>query len=405
MAKLSKSIIDRIEPPPPYPDGKPRQEFHRDDTLKGFALRVTSNGTKTYIVETRVLGRSRRMTLGKHGVITCEQARKQAQKLLGDIALGSDPIAEKRTARVRGVTLGQVFRDYLTTRKNLKANTLHDYKRCIEGELVDWLERPITEITKDMVELRHRKLGERSAARANNTMRVLRALFNFAREQYEDSQGEPVLAVNPVDRLSRNRGWYRVERRQTLLKPHQLKPWHEAVMQLNRETTRDYLLFLLFTGLRRSEASQLRWEHVDLADRSFVIPDTKNRVPHTLPLSDYLFDLVSRRHENRESDWVFPSPVNNGPLTEPRTALERIAELSGIVFTLHDLRRTFITIAEGLDISAYAVKRLVNHKASHEVTAGYIIASVDRLRAPMQRITDYLLDHLNPEPPADARPE
>jgi integrase len=60
-------------------------------------------------------------------------------------------------------------------------------------------------------------------------------------------------------------------------------------------------------------------------------------------------------------------------------------------FTLHDLRRTFITVAESLDIPAYAIKRLVNHKLSGDVTAGYIVGDVERLRAPMQRITDYLL--------------
>lgn len=393
MAKLSKAVIDRIEPPIPYPDGKPRQEFHRDDTLRGFALRVTSNGAKTYIVETRINGRSRRISLGPHGRITCEQARKQAMKVLGDIALGGDPAADKKTARARSVTLRQVYRDYLLTRKNLKPNTLHDYERCIEGALADWLDKPIAEISKDMIELRHRNLGERSAARANNTMRVLRALFNFAREQYEDAEGNAVLVANPVERLSKNRAWYRVERRQTVLKPHQLKTWYDAVMQLNRETTRDYLLLLLLTGLRRSEGSQLRWEHIDLKDRSLIISDTKNRQPHTLPLSDYLYTLLKRRSEESESAWVFPSSMKDGPLTEPRTALERIETLSGIRFTLHDLRRTFITTAESLDISAYAVKRLVNHTASHDVTAGYIITSVERLRAPMQRITDYLLTH------------
>jgi hypothetical protein len=55
------------------------------------------------------------------------------------------------------------------------------------------------------------------------------------------------------------------------------------------------------------------------------------------------------------------------------------------------LRRTFITIAEGLDISAYAVKRLANHKMKQDITSGYIITDVERLRKPMQQITDYLL--------------
>lgn len=58
---------------------------------------------------------------------------------------------------------------------------------------------------------------------------------------------------------------------------------------------------------------------------------------------------------------------------------------------MHDLRRTFITIAEGLDISAYALKRLMNHKMNGDITAGYIVTDVERLRKPMQQITDYFL--------------
>ena len=64
---------------------------------------------------------------------------------------------------------------------------------------------------------------------------------------------------------------------------------------------------------------------------------------------------------------------------------------SGVSFTVHDLRRTLITIAESLDIAAYALKRLLNHKMTNDVTAGYIITDVERLRAPMQKITDYML--------------
>jgi hypothetical protein len=58
---------------------------------------------------------------------------------------------------------------------------------------------------------------------------------------------------------------------------------------------------------------------------------------------------------------------------------------------LHDLRRTFITVADRLDMSAFAIKRLVNHKTSSDVTDGYIVIDAERLRGPMQRVTDYLL--------------
>ncbi|STX50744.1 phage related integrase [Legionella busanensis] len=72
----------------------------------------------------------------------------------------------------------------------------------------------------------------------------------------------------------------------------------------------------------------------------------------------------------------------------------KVAELSGIPFTIHDLRRTFATIAESLDLPAYALKRLLNHKMTNDVTAGYIMRDVERLRKPMQRITDHLIRNM-----------
>jgi integrase len=71
-----------------------------------------------------------------------------------------------------------------------------------------------------------------------------------------------------------------------------------------------------------------------------------------------------------------------------------------VSFSTHDLRRTFITIAESLDISAYSLKRLLNHKMTNDVTAGYIITDVERLRVPMQKITDYMLMQFGLKPTA-----
>ena len=397
MTRLSKSFIDKIEPPPRKPNGDHVQTFYRDSVLPGFGLRVYSGGSKTFIVEKRINNRVKRISLGRYGALTCEQARKQAFKLLSEIAIGNDPVADKKERVAQEVTLKEAFEDYLLARKDLKPTTIHDYRRGVEGALGDWQGKRLADITKDMVEARHRKLGSKSPARANNTMRVLRAIFNFARDKYEGTQGDSLFQINPVDRISRSRGWYKVDRRRTLIKPHELKDWYAATLQLNRESTRDYLHFLLFTGLRRSEAASLRWDQVDLKDKSFRIEDTKNREPHTLPLSDFLFELLNQRHHSNfdESPWVFPSSLNDGHLIDPKTAVARVAELSGVAFTLHDLRRTFITIAESLDIPGYALKRLLNHKNSNDVTADYIVSGVDRLREPMQRITNFIQEQVS----------
>ena len=408
--RITKSFVDHVLPPSTLANGKATQAFYRDSTITGFGLRVTTQGAKSFIVEKRISGKVKRITLGRYGNLTVEQAKKEAMKVLGEVASGRDPLAEKKQANLEATTLKETFEDYLKTRKDLKAGTVHDYTRSINWACQDWLNRPLTEISKDMVEMRHRDLGSRSHARANNAMRVLRALFNHARNKYDDAQGNPIILVNPVDRLSRNRAWYKIERRQTLIKPHQLKDWYEATLQLNNITTRDYLHFLLFTGLRRSEAGRLEWSEVDFKDRTVTFLETKNHRIHTLPFSPFLEELLQRRFDERTSPFVFPSNAACGYPTEPRTAVERVADLSGVSFTLHDLRRTFITIAESLDIPGYALKSLLNHKNPNDVTAGYIVLSVDRLREPMNRIATFILVQIEVpeatrnESPNDAEP-
>jgi integrase len=151
---------------------------------------------------------------------------------------------------------------------------------------------------------------------------------------------------------------------------------------------------LILTGLRRSEAAALTWDRVDLKARTVTLLDidTKNSEPHTLPLSDYLAELLTARQKVAAGGlYVFPADSKSGHLVEPRPQMRRITARSEVVFTLHDLRRTFATVGEALDISVYALKRLLNHKMRHDVTAGYIIITPERLREPMQRITDYFL--------------
>jgi len=391
--KITKSYVDRLSTP------ETGQTFVRDSELKGFAVRITSTGAKSFILEKRIDGKVKRLTLGRYPELTVEQARKEAHKLLGQIAMGRNPPAEKKSEALQGTTLQQAFDDFIAVRKKLKARTLYDYQRIMKTVFADWQNKAMLQINKDMVAKRHSKIGaEHGEAYANLSMRFLRALFNFAIAQYEDGNGHSILRENPVIRLTQTRAWYRVERRQTVIKPHELEPWFTTVMNQkndvtsqNRETIRDYLLLVLFTGLRREEAAKMTWKNVDLKARTLKVTDTKNHQDHTLPLSDFLFDLLQQRKNNAINEFVFQRANGTGYISEQRKQLAKIIKESGVSFTIHDLRRTFVTVAESLDISAYAVKRLVNHKMSSDITAGYIVTDVERLRLPMQKITDYML--------------
>lgn len=471
--RLTKLVVDRTTLP------HAGQLIVRDAELKGFGLRVTAGGAKSFIVEKRVGGRVRRYTLGRYPGITAEQARKEAHKLLGRIISGVDPHAERQRTAALAVTLGDAFCEFVKVRgPNLKARTLYDYRRLMEVAFSDWQARGVSGIAKDMVARRHLELGKtRGEAYANLAMRFLRSLLNFARAQYEDpTTGNPIFAENPVARLTHTRAWYRIDRRQTVIRAHQLPAWFEAVAALKAgrlqfkgrpilvpstpsrrapekistgsssrtlelmrasetstrralekldacsrilehapetafrksleapreileecsalnttETVADFLLLLLFTGLRRQEATRLRWENVDLLERTLTIPDPKNHEPLRLPLSSFVYELLSKRSGRAINEYVFPGTGTQGYLVEPRAAIHCVVESSGVDFTLHDLRRTFITVADSLDIPAYAIKRLVNHKMRGDVTAGYIVSDVERLRRPMQQITDFIL--------------
>ena len=107
----------------------------------------------------------------------------------------------------------------------------------------------------------------------------------------------------------------------------------------------------------------------------------------------FIYNLLQNRYKNIifKSKFVFPGNSISGYLSDPRKQISKVIKTTNINFTLHDLRRTFITVAESLELSAYALKKLLNHKSGNDVTAGYIILDLERLRQPMQAIIAKLL--------------
>lgn len=391
--RLTKSLIDSL----PLPCSG--QRIYRDSVLRGFGIRISAKGARSFIIERRIGGRNRRITVGPFPVLGVEEARKQALGLLGKMALGLDPSEERVRSRLRGMTLEQVFAEFRKARKALKPRTLYDYARLMESAFGDWKGRRLKGLGRDMVLERHRALGEgHGPAYANLAMRFLRSLCNFAQVAWQNDKGEPLYPSNPVLKITQTRAWYPDRRRITVIKVSQIAPWVAAVESLRAEPSRfadtvaDYLLILVFSGMRRNEAAQLTWNCVDLPGRALLIPDPKNSVPHQLPLSTPMQVILERRRRTAVNAFVFPGDGASGHLIEPRKHVHEVIRRSGVAFSLHDLRRTFITIAEGLDVSPYAIKRLVNHKMKNDVTAGYIISDVERLREPMERIAQFIVE-------------
>ena len=386
-----------IQDLPPAQPGK--REYYMDTQIKGLQLVVTDKGHKSFHIYKKINGKTTRRKIGEFPYTKIAEARREALDLLSKLMKGIDPRSLELERRHRTITLSDTLSEYLKVKSNLKPKTKYDYQRVVSVGLKEWQNTPLSSISKDMVTQKHIELGDkRGKSYSNLCMRVLRALFNFASEYYDDSNGKSIFHDNPVQRLSKTRSWHQIKRRTSYIKPHQLPAWYHAVIALktnptllNGDTIADFLLLLLFTGLRRNEAQTLTWDTIDLKHETLTILDTKNHDDHTLPLSDFLVDLLEKRSLCKRNNFVFPGSGKAGHIIEPRKAISHVIKNSGVKFTLHDLRRTFTTVAEGLDISSYSVKRLVNHRMTNDVTASYIITSVDRLRDPMQKITDHLL--------------
>ena len=390
--KINRSTVKALPLFKPNPE-KPNtnQQLLFDSVLPGFGVRVTENN-KAYFAQKRVGRKVVRFTIGPCNQIIPEKAREIANEKLLEMTRGQDPNLIKQGILAEAeITLEKSFQDFVEVR-SLKPITFREYNRAMKKTFKDWQTKPVNSITKDMVMRKFRKVSSESGpALANLEFRFLRALMNFAMGQYENSKGKPLVSVNPVSRLSETKAWHRIKRRQTIIDKSDLPKWYKAVRNLVNEDFRDYLTLLLLTGVRRSEGFQLRWSDIDLRNKAFIIQDTKNHNPLSLPMGNFLYKMFKERKRTSKSEWVFPGTGRTKHMVDPKGALKEIKETTGIKFSFHDLRRLFITTTDSLDISTYSMKALVNHSLNGDVTGGYIVSDPQRLKEPMQRIETHLL--------------
>src|ERR1035437_4386718 len=149
--KLTKSKVEG------FPIPVKGQALHWDDELRGFGVRVTPSGARSYIVQGRVSGsaKSRRVTLGAHGRLTCDEARKKAKAALVALDDGIDPQVEKKRAEALDVTLRDVADVYCRERRTSKggeltATTKADILKHVTKSFGDWADKPVAVITRDM---------------------------------------------------------------------------------------------------------------------------------------------------------------------------------------------------------------------------------------------------------------
>lgn len=391
----------------PLPAPGQRDEY-QDASAPELVLRVTATGHKTFNLRRKINGKAVRVTLGtykrpgdKEPVMTVEQARKAATRAKAKAVEGVNPNEAKRARRVEGMTLREVLDAYVEDNSRLKAGTAAGYAAVLQTVVPDWLDKPLREVTADKVQAAHKKHGVRSQAGANQSMRVLRLLWNYA-QTFNPKDSPAIYGENPVEILSSRKQWFTIARRKTTIKAHSLPTWWEGVENLRTSTlpaardAADLFELLLYTGLRASEGRELEWVNIDLRERTLTIPDPKNRNPHTLPIPKQLLPMLKRRQREALSEYVFPASDLGMPFAKP--TLQKYAHVvrdeTGVEFIPHDLRRGFATTAESL-VSMLTVKRLLNHRtAEADVTAGYVVQDGDAIADAMQRIADKIAEAL-----------
>lgn len=365
-----------------------KQVLYFDTKTAGFFVCVGKT-TKTFYIQRDLKGKAVRVKIGKFPEFKVARAREEAEKYAVLIQMGRNPNIEKKKLKATlNDTLTSLWKSYqksLAARGKLPSVT--NYKNILDRYFSDWLPKSLDQITRQMVMDRHALIAKKSGEKAANlAFRVLRALFNHHITDHPDF-------VNPVLVLRHKKMWFKeAHRTERISKDHEFKAWYKAVKGQENVIISSFLLFVLFNGVRRNEALNLRWEDVDFRSKSFIIRETKNGKPLELPLSKYSYGLLKSLQKIAVNEWVFPSFTSkSGHLMEPKKVIQDINQKTKMNIRTHDLRRTFASIANSLLIPSYTLKRLVNHSTGSDVTAIYAIPSLDELREPMEMIAQALM--------------
>ena len=401
--KLTKQEIDKSAKPDT--SEKPKDVLYWDTKDQGFGLRVTPTGKMTYVVQGRIPGHANsvRLTIGPHGRWTPDTARDEAKKLLRMMDTGIDPRAVAKKEAAQRVTLRDVADAYKRDRP-LKDSSKAEIERHVTTTFEAWLKKPLKDITREMVTKRFNEVKTKGTrgdgpapAQANQSMAVLRALFNYAIREYREPDGAPVLTDNPVDVLYKK--WVPLKPRTSRVPDNKVGAVWSFLTKAreqayNRDTlaSLDLVMLLLLTGLRIGECSELTWDRVNLEEGWIHIPDPKNSNPVWLPLSTQAVQLLTTRQRVKGSPFVFSSWGKCGHIRDPRDTMTKVSEAAGTKITPHDLRRTFTTIGiANCGIDLHKVELLTNHVPKGVTARHYLETShLQYLKPETQRISDWI---------------
>jgi integrase len=403
---LTKRFIDGLA-------GGPVDRVYWDDELAGYGVRVLPNGAKSYLVQYRTpggrAGRSRRLTLGKVGVGTPDEARAKARRILAAVENGADPVAERHAARAVP-TVSELVEKYLAEgpadKPNKKASSWETDASNLRSHVVPLLgkRRADTLAKRDIQQLQasvakgETQAPDRESGKARGRIRirggegtawratvVASAMFSWA-------VGRGLIASNPAVgvQLKKPQG------RERFLLDDEVARLGDALIaaELAGANPRALAIIrvLLLTGARRNEIESLRPDYVDFQRSAAFLPDSKTG-KKAVPLGAAALEVLSA-NITEGATWVFPAVRGKGHyggLGKVWRKVSRSAGLAGV--RIHDLRHSFASVTIAGNSSLFLLAKILGH-AKASTTERYAHLQLDPVRAVADRASRHLADTL-----------
>jgi len=398
----------------------------RDTDKKGLRLRITKAGGKHWQFETRVKGKLFTRALGEWPTVAIDQAKAEAHRLRGLTERGMDPrelerqqaiekaelqtaaTAKLKIAKLRTLTLGDVWADYIQQRRpfwgalhyrdhidKAKAGGLPSGRRgggklpTKPGPLASLMPIRMADITPERIEAWAAIEGQTRPSSARLAWRLLTVFFTWCAEQ--PTYADLLPAKNPAKTRKAREALGKAGTKSDVLQRSQLASWFGAVQQLQNPTIAACLQVMLLTGARPGEVLSLRWEDVNIQWKGISIRDKVDGT-REIPLTPYVEHLIASLP--RRNQWVFSSPTSaSGCLTEPNTPHTRACKAAGLDgLTLHGLRRSFKSLTEWLEVPVGVVAQIQGHKPSATAEKHYTVRPLDLLRVHHQKIETWILE-------------
>lgn len=361
----------------------------RDDKQQGLICKVSAIGNRSLFIQRRPKGCKKLVWVRVRNDFNMQAIREESTNIIALLNDGINPNTKTKEEDALAISLESAFEQYIQGKK-LAASTLAGYRKALE-RMKEWKDKPLKAISKEMVLDKFNSVASDSPSSATRVAQVLRAVW-----KYQDDLLNGKLGGCPVGILNKQqKQWSKSKARQRRINAAAVADWFNAVRNLPNERTALYLEMLLLTGLRRRELAGLKWEDVNLTDGYMVFKNTKNHSDHCLPITKRTKELLNSRL-GEDIGYVFGE-------IDPRRAIARIQNTTGISFSCHDLRRSFATFADKSGIGYFSIKLLLNHKSS-DITADHYanvslldsrgtvdVESVNELRADLQKLEDYIM--------------